>query len=153
MEAYGKPPALLEFGNAWALRDPAQPHTNSIVGATATIPSDSLRWLSQLPGDPAGAREQVCVKWFQHRPDDPAAWGYNKPLSEGRTLSILVSPGRFQYSFNGPQERFELCLEQPGDFVIWGPDLAHCWRVLEPCTVLTIRWRVRSTQNEEKSQG
>ena len=140
MQLRGQPPSGLEYGNARSLRDVSQPHTNWIVGDTPAIPLTSLRWLNQSASDPAGTCSQLCVKWFQHHPDDPVAWGLNKPSSEGRTLSILASTGCFHYTFSGQEGDFDLWLEEPGDFVIWGPNLSHQWRVIEPSSVLSVRW-------------
>ena len=41
----------------------------------------------------------LCVKWFMHSPGHPN--GEDKPLSEGRTISILVgAEGEFQLDFS-----------------------------------------------------
>lgn len=138
----------LEHGNAWALRNPLQPATNWLVGDTPTIPTDSLRFLSQRrPEGPGGAAwpgadavHDLAVKWFLHRPDDDPAWGEGKPLSSGRTLSLLAGHGAFEIRFRRLDRHCRLLLDQPGDFAIWGAGLEHSWRALEISTVLTLRW-------------
>jgi hypothetical protein len=43
----------LEYGNAWQLRPPDQPHSNWIIGDHPAIPTDSLRFVrhrSEAPG-------------------------------------------------------------------------------------------------------
>lgn len=124
------------------MRDLTKPQTNWIVGKGPTIPLDSLRAMGDVAAD------QLCVKWFQHHPQDPVEWGLNKPISEGRTLSILTSPGLFHYSFEDQNNvGCSLTLDQLGEFVIWGAGLAHSWRVLQPSTILTIRWNPLATSS------
>jgi hypothetical protein len=125
----------LEAGNAWALRDPRAPHTNWLVG--------------DHPDGPEGATN-LAVKWFVHDPVDPPEWGQAKPPSVGRTLSLLAGPGAFELCFRRPEageevdagQKAEVVLEEPGDFALWGPGLAHSWRVLAPSVVLTVRWEL-----------
>ena len=73
------------------------------------------------------------VKWWTHpkgdaRPD----WS---PPSSVRTLNVLIS-GKFVLVF---PER-EVTLEKEGDFVLFGPGVAHSFRSLEDSLVLTVRW-------------
>jgi hypothetical protein len=140
MRLDGEPLVGLEYGNAWDLRDPDQFHTNWIIGCSASIPLNSLRYMSQTCSDPHGSAEQVCVKWFQHHPNDPSDWGKNKPISTGRTLSLLVSTGRFRYCFRSGSCNVAVELDRPGDFVIWGEGLEHQWCALDPVTIVTVRW-------------
>ena len=133
----------LETGNAWSLRSPAAPHTNWVVGDHPAIPLDSLRFLRH-GGNPAGAQavEDLALKWFAHSPADPPEWGQGKPISTGRTLSLLAGRGAFELWFGRGEEEARLILEEPGDFALWGPGLAHSWRVREPSLVVTLRWGV-----------
>lgn len=162
MQVDGEPLEGLEHGNAWALRRPEQPSTNWVVGDHAAIPLDSLRFVGHGPpgqgagdgsGDGAAARlEGLAIKWFQHTPQDDPGWGQGKPISVGRTLSLLAGPGAFELSFRRGGRRCTLVLEQPGDFAIWGEGLEHRWRALEPSTVLTVRWQP-SGQNSDGGDG
>jgi hypothetical protein len=85
----------------------------------------------------------LCVKWYDH----PAGQdGGAKPLSEGRTLSILVNERaefRIEFStspdFAGAGVR-AVVLRKPGDYVAWGQGLFHRWRCEQRSTVLTLRW-------------
>ena len=141
----------VEWGNAWDLRDPSQPQTNWFVGDHPGIPRSALRFLRH--GETSDGERcddgrpeapdlvcNLCLKWFQHHPDDDPAWGAAKPTSSGRTLSVLTAPGAFALSFGRDGRRLELVLENAGDFVLWGEGLEHSWRVLAPSTVLTVRW-------------
>ncbi len=132
----------LEYGNAWALRSPLQPSSNWFVGDHPAIPPHSLRFLSH--GGPGGqGGDLVCglaVKWFEHQPGDDPSWGQAKPLSSGRTLSLLVGPGAFELRFRQGERGCRLVLDQPGDFALWGEGLEHSWRALQPSAVLTVRW-------------
>jgi hypothetical protein len=151
MRQYGKGLKGVEWGNAWDLRDPSQPHTNWFVGDHPAIPQDGLRFLRH--GDPVAAStdngassspatsiHNLCLKWFQHHPDDDPGWGATKPTSTGRTLSLLAGPGAFALTFQGEGSCLQLVLEHAGDFVLWSEGLVHSWRVLAPSTVLTMRW-------------
>jgi quercetin dioxygenase-like cupin family protein len=76
------------------------------------------------------------VKWFTHskgetRPD----WA---PGAAVRTLNVLIR-GRFTLRF---PER-EVTLADEGDFVMFGPDVAHSFRADEESLVLTVRWPSR----------
>ncbi|MFY7695706.1 MAG: hypothetical protein ACOVQK_05115, partial [Cyanobium sp.] len=80
--------------------------------------------------------------WFVHDPADPPAWGETKPLSTGRSLSLLAGDGAFELHFQREGKELRLLLDRAGDFALWGPGLAHRWRVLKPSTVMTLRWSV-----------
>ena len=85
----------------------------------------------------------LCMKWFDH----PAGHGSGaKPLSEGRTISLLVSDGsKFQLDFCESDD-FEtsqvktVLLQRHGDYVAWSEGLYHRWHCIERSTVLTLRW-------------
>ena len=111
----------VEWGNAWDLRDPSQPHTNWFVGDHPAIPRDCLRFLQH--GDPltgSGANgaipspvetvSHLCLKWFQHHPDDDPAWGATKPSSTGRNLSLLAAPGAFALTVRRGERQLDLVL-------------------------------------------
>lgn len=131
----------LEVGNAWLLRCPETPHTNWVVGDHPAIPPESLRFLRHGGSfeDPQQVRD-LALKWFAHSPADPPEWGEGKPLSTGRTLSLLAGEGSFELCFQRDGKEVRVLLEEPGDFAAWGPGLEHRWRVLQPSLVITLRW-------------
>jgi hypothetical protein len=134
----------LEYGNAWELRPPDQPHSNWIVGDHPAIPTDSLRFVrhrSEAPGlETAALVQNLSLKWFEHQLGDCPEWGQAKPPSQGRTLSLLAGEGEFELRFRrGPRELL-LVLDVPGDYVLWGEGLEHSWRPLRPSSLLTLRW-------------
>ncbi len=143
MRWWGEELQGVEVGNAWALRDPQAPHTNWLVGDHPGIPVESVRLLRHL-GHPEGAEavSNLAVKWFVHDPADPPEWGERKPLSTGRTLSLLASAGAFELCFRRGEDEAVVVLEEPGDFALWGPGLVHSWRVLRPSVVITVRWEL-----------
>ncbi|KAI0562574.1 RmlC-like cupin [Gracilaria domingensis] len=51
------------------------------------------------------------------------------------SMAILIS-GKHRLEF----ESSYVVLENPGDYVIWGPGVAHSWTALEHSTMLCIRW-------------
>jgi hypothetical protein len=152
MRFEGEQLAGLEVGNAWALRPQAQPHTNWVVGDHAGIPAESLRFLRH-GGHPAGGQgvENMALKWFAHAPTDPREWGEGKPISTGRTLSLLAGEGAFELWFRHGERDARVLLEEPGDYALWGPGIAHSWRVRKPSLVVTLRWEL--VQAEEKGWG
>jgi hypothetical protein len=109
-------------------------------------------WLcGSVPGEPAlrhmpqdAQAHGLCMKWMTHRKGDPR--GLDKPCSEGRTLSILVSEqGRFRLQFSPdpqfpPHDTVEHVLQRHGQFSVWGAGIYHRWFVDEDCTLLTLRW-------------
>jgi hypothetical protein len=146
MKVVGDQLVGLEFGNAWQLRSQDRPETNWIVGSFPTIAPESLRFMQQsnvtngVVGDSA---TDIAIKWFLHTPQDDPAWGINKPISSGRTLSLLAGAGEFELTFTLADQCLTLVLDQPGDFAIWGSGLFHAWRSLKVSPILTVRWRVQ----------
>jgi len=128
----------VEFGNAGDLDTRG---TGWIVGFSdwTRNPPDHLR---HVPADELAAG--LCIKWFSHAAGDPN--GEPKPLSEGRTMSVLVSPSsEFRIEFSAaadfpPQDTLSYTLRRHGDFVIWGPGVFHRAFGIEPACVLTVRW-------------
>jgi len=104
---------------------------------------------TRLPGSdllhvPAGEPVTgLCVKWYDH-PEGHASG--DKPVSEGRTFSMLVTPGsRFRYDISdeptyAPQRTRTLVLERPGDYIAWGEGVYHRWFCDRRSTILTVRW-------------
>lgn len=128
----------VEFGNASALNTQG---TGWIVGF-----SD---WCQAAPHHlrhvPDGQLvEGPCVKWFSHRAGDPN--GQAKPISTGRTLSILISPdSTFRLDFCAhpafaADDTLTHVLRRMGDYVVWGPGVFHRAFGIEAATVLTVRW-------------
>lgn len=84
----------------------------------------------------------VCVKWFNHPTGHESD---SKPISTGRTMSILVTDGsRFEVDFSlTPDFSGEVrtvVLMREGDFAIWGEGLYHRWRCVSRATIATVRW-------------
>ena len=129
---------------------------NVLVGNARDADTKGTGWFigfsdwARVPGSdllhvPRGrALDGLCVKWFDH-PDGHDS-GSGKPLSEGRTVSVLVSEGsRFRIEFceapdfaAGAVET--VTLQRHGDFAAWGGGLFHRWHCERRSTVLTLRW-------------
>jgi hypothetical protein len=79
--------------------------------------------------------EAVEVKWGEHSDGDArTAWTAS---DEATTLSILIR-GRIRILY---REGREALLSQAGDYALWGPGVAHRWRIEQDDTVvLTLRW-------------
>ncbi len=86
----------------------------------------------------------LCMKWMFHQKGDLS--GLVKPVSEGRTVAILVSNGSRMRLHFSEQETFpdgrivERVLEQHGQFAAWGPGIFHRSFFDTDCTTLTLRW-------------
>ena len=86
----------------------------------------------------------LCVKWYAHANGHPH--GESKPVSEGRSISMLVGPdGEFRIEFAptadfDPAETVVHVLRRPGDFAAWGAGIHHRAYSGERAVILTIRW-------------
>jgi len=125
-------------------------------GNAGDVPTNGTGWFvgwsewAHAPLDlrfqPAGvASTGLCIKWYHHVGGHPH--GEAKPLSEGRTLSILVgAPGAFRLDFSRsaafePEATLTHVLRRPGDYAIWGAGVFHRTWSLEPSTILSVRWQ------------
>jgi hypothetical protein len=82
--------------------------------------------------------QAVEIKWGVHRRDETRqAWA---ATTHATTLSMLIR-GSIRLFFRPTGETL-LC--QPGDYAVWGPGVAHRWRIEDDDTVvLTVRWPSR----------
>src|SRR4051812_6764963 len=123
----------VEFGNAGALDTKG---TGWFVGFSEWAKSGNAD-LRYIPKD--ANVNGLCVKWYFHQAGDPN--GSGKPVSEGRTLSVLAGPpGEFQIEFStdgrfDPQSTTVHTLREPGDFAIWGEGLHHRWACMKPACI------------------
>ena len=87
----------------------------------------------------------LCVKFKSHPAGQPN--GEDKPISVGRTVSILVgAPSVFRIELSPfpdfPPEHTTICrLREPGDYAMWGPRVYHRVFGTEPASILTLRWQ------------
>lgn len=107
-----------------------------VTGNAAAASRNTRGWFLGhfMPGEGNPLRNtDLEVKWFTHaKGETRPEWS---PASSVRTLNILVR-GRFALLF--PDH--EVLLEKEGDFVLFGPDIAHSFRSEEESLVLTVRW-------------
>lgn len=128
----------VEFGNAGSIDTN---ETGWFIGFSEWMKSDphNLRF---IPRDLS--LNSLCVKWGLHTVGSPN--GEEKPISEGRTMSMLVSErGRFRLNFDNKRdfssgEMKSFLLEKHGDFVIWGPGIYHSAYCEQDSAILTLRW-------------
>jgi hypothetical protein len=131
----------VEFGNVKNLDTQSTGWFIGFSDWTKFDPSDgsALRFVP-----PEAQLKGLCVKWMQHHVND--ARGFNKPISTGRTMSLLISEvGGFRLEFSlekifQTDEKKSYLLQEQGDFVIWGSQLYHQAIVEKESTILTIRW-------------
>ena len=114
-------------------------------GNAAQAARDTRGWFLGhfVPGAANPLRsEDVELKWFVHgRGETRSEWAPPIPV---RTLNVLIR-GRFVLMF--PDR--EVALEREGDFVLFGPDVAHSYRSVEESLVLTVRWPSRPPRKVE----
>lgn len=127
----------VEFGNASALDTSG---TGWFVGFSDWTKKPPAH-LRHVPVEELAAG--LCVKWFSHPAGNPN--GESKPLSEGRTMSILVSAtSEFRIEFSATDDFapdiLAHTLRRHGDFVIWGPGVFHRAFGIQPASILTVRW-------------
>lgn len=129
----------IEFNNAGSVNTNG---TGWFVGFSEWANPANAADLRYIPAETRS--HHLSIKWMEHPAHDPR--GVGKPLSEGRTISLLVSEqGRFRIQFSEHPDfpagqGVEHVLEQQGDFVIWGENLYHRWVVDQTATILTVRW-------------
>ena len=77
----------------------------------------------------------VEVKWGTHALGERRHdWGAS---TSATTLSVLVR-GRIRLVFDDGREAL---LDEPGDYALWAPGIAHRWTIEQDDTVvLTVRW-------------
>lgn len=78
--------------------------------------------------------EAVEVKWGTHALHETRArWATSKRAT---TMSMLIR-GSIRLFFR----EHEALLSHPGDYVLWGPGVAHRWQIeADDTVVLTVRW-------------
>jgi hypothetical protein len=84
------------------------------------------------------ATDAVEVKWGTHALGETRAdWGSS---AEAMSLSLLVR-GAIRLVFDDGREAL---LDEPGDYALWPPGVAHRWRIeADDTVVLTVRWPSR----------
>jgi len=112
------------------------PVPRPLTGNAADASQDTRGWFvgQFMPGEdnPLKSRD-LEVKWFTHaKGETRPEWS---PPGTARTLNILIR-GRFVLLF--PDH--EVLLAKEGDFVLFGPGIAHSFRAEEESLVMTVRW-------------
>lgn len=75
----------------------------------------------------------VEMKWGVHTAGDARdEW----VTGEIRTTVAILISGMFEMEFRDQATT----LQNPGDYVMWGPGVDHRWRTLTDCVILTVRW-------------
>ncbi len=88
----------------------------------------------------------VSAKWMFHPQGDTRGSSPPKPISEGRSLNVMLTPGgimRIQFSLDPAfpaSSTEERALRRFGDFSAWGAGLYHRTFFDADCTILTLRW-------------
>jgi hypothetical protein len=88
----------------------------------------------------------LAVKWMFHPAGDTRGSNPPKPISEGRSMNVMVSDrGVLRLHFSKlsnfpPEHTVERVLRRHGDFCVWGAGLYHRAYFDEDCTILTLRW-------------
>jgi hypothetical protein len=107
-----------------------------IFGNAVEASKDTKSWFVGhfMPGADNPLRtSEFELKWGYHtKGQTREEWS---PPSAVRTLNVLIR-GRFVLLF--PDS--EVLLQHEGDYVLFGPDIAHSYRCEEDTLILTVRW-------------
>lgn len=109
---------------------------NALISGNAAEASAGTRgWFLGhfMPEETRLRSREVELKWFTHEAGETRdEWAPGNPV---RTLNVLIR-GHFILRF--PDE--EIALREEGDFVLFGPGIAHSYRSVERSLVMTVRW-------------
>jgi quercetin dioxygenase-like cupin family protein len=107
-----------------------------VFANAAEASKDTRGWLLGhfMPGEDNPLRtSDLELKWFVHAKGETRhEWS---PPNSVRTLNVLIR-GHFVLLFPD----LEVPLKKEGDYVLFGPGVAHSFRSEEESLVLTIRW-------------
>lgn len=102
-------------------------------------------WVGHFVNEKSGRHSKLVeTKWAVH-PKGASHDGlvYNR---QATTMAILIS-GKHRVILPDA----DVLLEYAGDYVIWGPNIAHSWTAVENSVILTVRWP--SVQSDQSSSG
>jgi hypothetical protein len=108
------------------------------MGNAALTGRDHTGWfVGPFISEKAGIRhtDAVEVKWGLHTAGETRTDLNDRGGTH--SLAILIT-GKFVIEFPGLGE--EVMLSRTGDYVLYGPEVAHSWRAVRASTVLTVRW-------------
>ncbi|MEO0738812.1 MAG: hypothetical protein AAFZ35_18610 [Cyanobacteria bacterium J06649_12] len=131
----------IEFGN---LNDLDTNDTGWFIGFSDWTKADPAKDVN-LRFNPYGQEfSNLSAKWMHHTVGETR--GLNKPISYGRTITMLMSDsGGFRIEFSSSPDfkspdTYNYVLKKRGDFIAWGANLYHQAFVECDSTTLTIRW-------------
>jgi quercetin dioxygenase-like cupin family protein len=106
-----------------------------VFGNAAEASKDTRGWFVGhfMPEGSPVQTSALELKWGYHaKGETRPEWS---PPNDVRTLNVLIR-GRFVLLF--PDQ--EVLLQDEGDYVMFGPDIAHSYRCEEDTLILTVRW-------------
>lgn len=90
-------------------------------------------WIGHFATGNAQRTQDVEAKWATHIAGAKHdGWATNNVAT---SMAVLIS-GRHRLEFRNSH----VVLENQGDYVIWGPGVAHSWTALEKSTIMCVRW-------------
>jgi uncharacterized RmlC-like cupin family protein len=108
-----------------------------VIGNAAAEGTATRGWfIGHFLGADAGPAHTTAleIKWATHAAGEHrTVWASSRTAT---TVSILIQ-GRFHLRFPGERN---VVLAQPGDYVLWPPDVPHVWEAEAASVVLTVRW-------------
>lgn len=144
-------PPSLPSHNSPALTGPVHIHVHASAVAygnaadasspprSPTTTNNTNWWIGHFisPSDILRHNTHVETKWAVHPQGRSRPSGFVKN-NMATSMAVLVS-GAHRIVFQHPPA--SVTLTNPGDYVIWGPNVLHSWTaLLNHTTVLTIRW-------------
>lgn len=90
-----------------------------------------------MPANSLLHSNQVEIKWVEHKAGEVReGWVED----EKRTSLCVLLAGKYLLHF----DQTSALLEEPGDYVLWGEDVAHKWEAIEDSLIVTVRWNLAS---------
>ncbi len=131
----------------------ALPHHRGEVSGLRQTPVELQRhfWVGNAPRDAIrgwfvgqfipeeGLRRQTGleIKWGAHEAGDRRANGWSM-CETSTTISVLLR-GQFVVSLRVDGQVHRVQLDEPGDYVVYGPGVPHTWEAPDECIVLSVR--------------
>lgn len=125
-------------------------------GQAAMDQIENSGWfLGQFVPEDMGLRHQTDVelKWGLHKDGERRSAPWATQVST--TVAILIR-GALKVEFYVDETPQVVTLDKEGDYVVYGPDVAHSWEAIGDTLVLTVRFpsvEVRNAARTNEARG
>ena len=122
-------------------------------GQAAMDQIENSGWfLGQFVPEGIGLRHQTDVelKWGMHKDGERRSAPWATGVST--TVAILIR-GALKVEFYVDETPQVVTLDKEGDYVVYGPDVAHSWEAIGDALVLTVRFPSVEVRNAAPTNG